>query len=170
MVALARSVPVRVLLLSSAALVLSLLACSSTADGGPSSSGSSGASTTSACAQDARKDIYTAGLSKQTASSYSVKIMDATPAPPAKLTNAMTIQLLDASGKPVDGASLSVLPFMPDHGHGSAVKPAVTPKGGGVYDIANLYYPMPGLWRITVTIQVPNVAPQDVAFSFCIDG
>lgn len=138
-------------------------------DGTSGTSGSSG-STTSACAQDTRKDIYTAGLSKKTAGALSVKIMDATPAPPAKLTNAMTFQLLDAGGLPVDGASLSVVPFMPDHGHGSAIKPSVTAKGGGVYAVTNLYYPMPGLWRVTVTIQMPNAAPQDVAFSFCIDG
>jgi hypothetical protein len=59
---------------------------------------------------------------------------------------------------------------MPDHGHGSSVKPAVTPKGGGTYDVTNVYLPMPGLWRLTVTVQMPNAAPQDAAFSFCIDG
>lgn len=125
---------------------------------------------TSACAQDNRKDVYTAGLSKQTAAALSVKLMSATPAPPAKLTNSLTLQVLDAAGQPLDGATLSVVPFMPDHGHGSAVKPAVTARGGGVYEVSNLYYPMPGLWRITVTIQLPNVTAQDVAFSFCIDG
>ena len=147
--------------------VLTVLACS-TSDGG-SDPGTSGGST-SACAQDGRKDVYTAGLAKQTAAALSVKIMSATPAPPAKLTNALTLQLLDAGGQPLDGATLSIAPFMPDHGHGSAVKPTVTAKGGGVYDVTNLYYPMPGLWRLTVTIQLPNVAAQDVAFSFCIDG
>jgi hypothetical protein len=29
---------------------------------------------------------------------------------------------------------------------------------------------MPGLWRLTVTVQMPNVAAQDAAFQFCIDG
>ncbi len=150
-----------------AAAAAFVVACASS-DGGSDPGGSSGS--TSACAQDARKDVYAAGLTKQTASAMSVKVMSATPAPPAKLTNELTLQLLDAAGQPVDGATLSVVPFMPDHGHGSAVKPAVTPKGGGVYDVTNLYYPMPGLWRVTVTVQMPNVAAQDVAFSFCIDG
>ena len=152
--------------LVAAAAAALVVACASS-DGGSDPGGSSG---TSACAQDARKDVYTAGLSKQTASAMSVKVMSATPAPPAKLTNELTLQLLDAAGRPVDGATISVVPFMPDHGHGSAVKPAVTPKGGGVYDVTNLYDPLPGLWRVTVTVQMPNVAAQDVAFSFCIDG
>lgn len=153
-------------LLAAAALVV---ACTSS-DGGSDPAGTSGSSTTSACAADTRKDVYTAGLAKQTASAMSVKVVSATPAPPAKLTNELSLQLLDAGGQPVDGATLSVVPFMPDHGHGSAIKPAVTPKGGGMYDVTNLYYPMPGLWRVTVTVQMPNVAAQDVAFSFCIDG
>jgi len=159
---------------SAASASVALLACAALLSacsgdgGGEGTSGSSG--TTTACAQDTRKDVYTAGLSKKTAGTLSVKIMEATPAPPAKLTNAMTLQVLDGGGLPVDGASVSVVPFMPDHGHGSAVKPSVSPKGGGVYEVANLYYPMPGLWRVTVTIQLPNAAPQDVAFSFCIDG
>lgn len=151
-------------------LATSLLvpACSTGDDDAPV--GPSDASTTSACAQDTRKDVYAAGLSRKTAASLSVTIMGATPAPPAKLTNALSLQLLDAGGQPLDGATLSVVPFMPDHGHGSAVKPTVTAKGGGLYDVTNLYYPMPGLWRVTVTVQVPNMAAQDVAFSFCIDG
>jgi len=152
-----------------------VVACSSSDDGGSSgtsgTSGTSGASgTTSACATDTRKDVYTAGLAKQTAGALSVKLMEATPAPPAKLSNALTFHVTDAAGSPVDGATLSVTPFMPDHGHGSSVKPSVTPKGGGAYDVTNVYLPMPGLWRLTVTVQQPNVAAQDVAFSFCIDG
>jgi len=159
----------RPLALSLLLVTVAVTACSSSDDGG--SSGTSGTSgTTGACATDTRKDIYTAGLAKQTSGALSVKLMEATPAPPAKQSNALTFQLTDAAGKPVDDATLSVTPFMPDHGHGSSVKPTITPKGGGTYDVANVYLPMPGLWRLTVTVQLPNVAAQDVAFSFCIDG
>ncbi|MDB4934293.1 MAG: hypothetical protein JWP87_1265 [Labilithrix sp.] len=147
-------------------------ACSSSDDGTSGTSGASGTTgTTSACATDARKDVYTAGLAKQTTpGALSVKLMAASPAPPAKQSNELTLQVVDAAGAPVDGATVSVTPFMPDHGHGSSVKPTVTPKGGGTYDVTNVYLPMPGLWRLTVTVQMPNVAPQDAAFSFCIDG
>jgi hypothetical protein len=151
-------------------LAVAATACSSSDDGGGSSGTSSTSGTASACATDTRKDVYTAGLAKQTSGALSVKLMQASPAPPAKQSNALTFQVTDAAGKPVDGATLSVTPFMPDHGHGSSVKPTVTPMGGGTYDVANVYLPMPGLWRLTVTVQMPNVAAQDVAFSFCIDG
>jgi hypothetical protein len=151
-----------------------LAACSSSSGGDDgtsgSTSGASGGTTSAACAQDTRKDIYTAGLAKQTPGALSIKLMEATPAPPQKQSNEMTLQVVDAAGKPVDGATLSVTPYMPDHGHGSSVKPTVTAKGGGVYDVTNVYLPMPGLWRLTVTVQMPNAAPQDAAFAFCIDG
>lgn len=156
--------------LALAATTVVVTACSSSSENAGSSGASGSAGSTSACATDARKDIYTAGLAKQTSGALSVKLMAATPAPPAKQSNALTFVVSDAAGKPLDGATLSVTPFMPDHGHGSSVKPTVTPMGGGMYDVANVYLPMPGLWRLTVTVQMPNVAAQDVAFSFCIDG
>lgn len=164
--------------IAATALLLSS-ACSSGGDGGTSSgestSGTSGSAAASACAQDTRKDTYAVGLAKQTsttsgAGALSVKLMEASPAPPQKQSNTLTLQVVDAAGKPVENATLSVTPFMPDHGHGSSVKPTVTSKGGGTYEVANVYLPMPGLWRLTVTVQMPNVAPQDAAFQFCIDG
>ena len=155
-----------------AAIALVATACSSGGSDG-NTGGTSGAVTTTstACAADNRKDIYTAGLAKETSTgALSIKLMNATPAPPQKQSNTLVLQVVDSAGKPVDGATLSVTPFMPDHGHGSSVKPTVTPMGGGVYDVANVYLPMPGLWRLTVTVQMPNVAAQDAAFQFCIDG
>ena len=154
-------------------LVALTAACSSGSGSDGSTGGTSGASTnqSAACAADTRKDIYTAGLSKPTASgALKIELMDATPAPPQKLSNALVLKVVDAGGAPVDGATLSVTPFMPDHGHGSSVKPTVMPMGGGVYAVSNVYLPMPGLWRLTVTVQMPNVAAQDAAFQFCIDG
>lgn len=157
------------------ALAALMPACSSSGSDG-NTGGTSGASTSpgtqsAACAADTRKDIYIAGLSKLTASgALKIELMDATPAPPQKQSNAMVLKLVDAAGAPVDGATLSVTPFMPDHGHGSSVKPTVMPMGAGVYAVSNVYLPMPGLWRLTVTVQMPNVAAQDAAFQFCIDG
>jgi hypothetical protein len=160
-------------ILGAIALVASACSSGGSDGGGSGTGGTSGAITTmsTACAADNRKDIYAAGLAKETSTgALSIKLMEATPAPPQKQSNALVLQVVDAAGKPVDGATLSVTPFMPDHGHGSSVKPTVTPMGGGVYDVANVYLPMPGLWRLTVTVQMPNVAAQDAAFQFCIDG
>ncbi|MBX3209427.1 MAG: FixH family protein [Labilithrix sp.] len=122
------------------------------------------------CAADDRKDIYTAGLSKP-AGALSVKLVDATPGPPIKGTNAMTIEVLDAGGQPVDGATVTVTPWMPDHAHGSAVKPVVTGLGGGKYTVEKVYLAMAGLWQIKIAVQPAGGGPlQEATFQFCLDG
>jgi hypothetical protein len=152
------------------ASVSALGACSSSPTD-PGSSGSSGTSgqAATACDKDTRKDVFTAGLAKQS-SALSVKIVESTPSPPKKGTNTMVLEITDPAGKPIDGATVSVTPWMPDHAHGSAVTPQVTPMSGGKYNVEKIYYPMPGLWKVTVTVQMPGAAPQEVAFNFCFDG
>ena len=122
------------------------------------------------CAADGRKDVYTAGLSKP-AGSFSVKLVESRPGPPIKGTNAMTLEVLDASGQPLDGATITVTPWMPDHAHGSAVKPEVTPLGGGKYDVEKVYLAMAGLWQIKIAVQPPGATTlEETMFQFCLDG
>jgi YtkA-like len=127
------------------------------------------------CVMDPRVDTYTAGLTKMGAKSMAqVKVMTADPAPPAKGGNAWTIQLLDAAGNPLDG-TFTVDEKMPDHGHGSAVRPKIT-KGDAVgsYTLNPLYLFMAGVWRIQFTVFPPGAdggAPLDtVTFFFCVEG
>jgi hypothetical protein len=127
------------------------------------------------CAMDPRIDTYTAGLTKAGAKGAAqVKIVSADPAPPAKGGNTWSIQILDASGNPLD-ATVTVDEKMPDHGHGTAVKPKITPgDGAGTYTIAPLYLFMAGVWRVQLSI-LPAGAdggpPIDVvSFYFCIEG
>lgn len=156
---------------SSAVLTL-LLACVPACgndDTGSSTSSSSGGNAT-ACERDTRKDVYAAGLSK-TGAAMTVKLLDAQPAPLVKGTNTLVLQVLDGAGKPVDAATITIVPFMPDHGHGSAVAPIVTPAGAdGKYNVSKVYLSMAGLWELRMNVQVPGSTPADVTFSFCLDG
>jgi len=134
------------------------------------SQNTSGAPPATACAADARKDIYTAGLSKP-AGDLSVKLVESRPGPPTKGANAMTLEILDAGARPVDGATITVTPWMPDHAHGSGAKPVVTPMGGGKYEVENVYLAMAGLWQIKIAVQPPGGGPlQETMFQFCLDG
>jgi hypothetical protein len=151
--------------LSLGAAALAGAACSS---GDSSSSSSSGAGTS--CAADGRKDIYTAGLTKP-AGTLQVKLVDAQPGPPIKGTNTLMLEIVDPAGNPVDGATVTVTPFMPDHGHGSAVTPIVTAAGSGKYEVTKVYLAMAGLWKITVSVQMPSGGGiQEAAFQFCLEG
>lgn len=124
---------------------------------------------TSSCAQETRADRYLVGLQKKTPSGLSVSLMTAEPAPPAKGNNAWTLKLVDASGAPIEAADVSLTPYMPDHAHGSAVKPEVKAQGGGNYGVSRIYLPMSGFWEFTITVVRGGVS-EEAKFGFCVDG
>jgi hypothetical protein len=134
---------------------------------------------TATCASDTRAETYVPGLSQAGKDHlYMVKLMSSDPGPPIKGNNAWVIAVSDAaSGAPVDGLSIKVTPFMPDHGHGTQIKAAVTAMGGGQYglDPVNLF--MAGLWQVTIDLTAGDVADMasaatvdQVVFSFCVEG
>jgi len=144
--------------------------CASSDSGnGTSNPGATTSATQTACSTDTRKDVYAAGMTKP-AGPLTVKLLESDPGPPIKGTNNMTVEVTDASGAPVDGAKLTVTPFMPDHGHGSSVVPTVAASGGGKYVVSNVYLVMAGLWRVTFSVQAGTAPSADAVFNFCLDG
>jgi hypothetical protein len=164
--------------LSTLAIAGTVTGCSSS-DATEASGDGGTVAISAACAADNRKDIYTAGLAK-TASDLSVSMTSseflpsgsaADPGPVQKGMNTVTILVTDANKAPVDGANVSLVLLMPDHGHGSAVTPTVKPLGGGKYEVDNVWLSMAGLWRFTFSI-IPTGAnaPKEAVYQFCIDG
>lgn len=94
-------------------------------------------------------------------------LVNAEPAPPRKGQNTWTLRLLDGSGEPVTGAELEATPFMPDHGHGAPLKPAVTEQADGTYRIERMIFQMPGIWETTITTTRGELTDEAV-FTFCI--
>lgn len=158
-------------------VVLGLVACSGDDDDGGGGTGTtSGAAT--ACAADTRKDVYASGLSKQ-ASDLKLQLVDSAYTPSEKPVqpgqvqkgmNAITVEVVDANGAAIDGATVALNLWMPDHGHGSARPPVVTPMGGGRYQIREVWLPMAGLWRFTIGVTANGGAAKSADFNFCIDG
>ncbi len=156
------------------AIAIALPACSSSDNpGAGGAGGSSGAAGSggynTACQNDPRAMPYTAGIEQDGKNgALKITILDATPAPPGVGDNAWTIQVTDANGAPIDGATFSVKPWMPDHGHGSSITPQITPMSDGKYSVdMNLF--MPGLWQIT--LDVTSAATTDsIVFDFCVQG
>lgn len=148
---------------------IAAVACSGDDDDDTSSGGGTRGPATG-CAADTRKDIYTAGMTKP-AGQYQVKIVESNPGPMVKGMNSMNLEIVDANGQPVDGATVTVTPFMPDHGHGSARQVVVKPLGNGRYEVTDIWLSMAGLWTLTVSIQPAGGGPiQETVFSFCLDG
>jgi len=151
------------------AALLGALSAGCGGGGSPAMTGPDGA-VFAACANDLRADVYAAGMDKTGKDQkLTVKLMSSDPGPPIKGTNAWTIAVTDAAGQPVDGATITVTPYMPDHNHGTSVKAVVTPLSGGSYAIAPLYFFMAGLWQTTLQVQSGD-SSDSVVFAFCVAG
>lgn len=132
---------------------------------------SAGASMQSICATDPRAEAYAVGLTATaTDGALSVKYLDADPAPPSKGLNTWNIEVDDAKGRPVEGATISVKLWMPDHGHGASVVPTVTDMGKGQYQVTLVDLFMPGIWQVTFNVKAPAESSDSAMFTFCVDG
>jgi nitrogen fixation protein FixH len=71
-------------------------------------------------------------------------------AAPALGENVLLVEVDDASGAPLSGATVTVSSWMPAHGHGSPDEAVVTETSPGHYRAAPVTLHMPGSWEITV--------------------
>ena len=93
---------------------------------------------------------------------FKVRILRATPDPPAKYTNNWVIRISDASGTPIVGARVEAGLYMPVHQH-SQPPPVITANADGTYSVSALELSMVGLFDLT--FKLPDLADQ-VTFRF----
>lgn len=109
---------------------------------------------------------------------YTIALLDAVPAPPAKGDNVWQMQVEDDTGDAAEGMSIRIRTWMPDHQHGSPIVPTITDEGGGVYSVDPVNLFMGGYWEVDVTAIDPgeteasddDVDLDMVQFRFCIDS
>ncbi len=132
--------------------------------------GDDGHTTEVNCALEERDDEFLAGMQKTGAGGMTFTLVSATPSPPARDDNTWEIDIATPAG-PFDG-TVTVVPFMPDHRHGTPIEVVVTPVAGtlGRYRATPINLWMPSLWEITVRA-TPTAGGADAAiFRFCIPG
>jgi hypothetical protein len=56
-----------------------------------------------------------------------------------------------ADGTPVDGLTMTIVPWMPAMGHGTPIVPTITPLGAGTYQLDHIDLYMAGLWQLRTT-------------------
>jgi len=138
--------------------LLSLAACGQNAGGSPDAAGDDMFLT---CDTDTRAMPYRPGMEVDSSAMppvFAVKLLESAPGPPVKGRNTWTIEIDELStGAPLDGVALTVMPYMPDHQHGTTPV-TVTPAGSGTYTLwpVNLY--MSGVWQVRFTIVAADVA------------
>lgn len=64
----------------------------------------------------------------------------------------------DEEKTPVEGASVSMTCFMPDHGHGMLREPVSEELGGGHYRAKGFLLHMDGYWKVSATVMVDGIA------------
>ena len=125
------------------------------------------------CHKDPRVVAWQPGLQVQsTDGSAKLQFVAADPSPPARdTTNVWRVRLSQASGLPLaEDTTVTLAPFMPDHGHGSMSAPQAEAKGKGEWQLAPVNLFMPGVWRFTVTALPTGGAPLTFVWHLCIDG
>lgn len=153
-------------------IVAGLVACSSSSSSsGNGGGGDAGDDGVIGCNGDSRAETYAAGMAQTGKAGVFKFVLEKSVPAPASAGSSLTwtLQVLDASGKPVDGATFPVLhPWMPLHGHGTS-QVMVTAGGNGTYTLSPLYFYMPGLWETDVTVQSPSGSQKDsTSFFFCM--
>ncbi len=84
------------------------------------------------------------------------------PAPPTVGYDASQLAITDQTGAPVSGATLTIVPWMPAHGHGASVQPTVQETAPGVYVATPVDFYMAGTWQLRTRIQrAGDAAPLD---------
>ncbi len=74
------------------------------------------------------------------------------PDPSVTGKNSLTLRLSEPGGAAVSGASFSIEPWMPAHGHGSSIVPQVVELGDGEYQSDDLIFTMPGTWEVRIAV------------------
>jgi hypothetical protein len=68
---------------------------------------------------------------------------------PSEGKNAFRVALEEiATGAPLVGAAITVRPRMPSMGHTALEEPTVIEDGGGIYQVSNVIFSMPGTWEV----------------------
>jgi hypothetical protein len=118
-------------------------------------------------------ETYTAGMSHSGDLSVLDFALYGDPAPPDKGVNVFTVQVTDAaSDVGVDGATVRITPFMPEHGHGTNPVDYGTAATGdaGSYESVPIDLFMSGLWELTFIVSSGDAVLDQTTYSFCLEG
>src|SRR5512143_130435 len=70
-----------------------------------------------------------------------------------KGANSVGIVINDKQGRPVEGADITAIPWLPVDRHGVSDKPVVTRMGGGKYLMDNLVLDRNGMWDLKISVK-----------------
>jgi len=117
-------------------------------------------------------DHFLAGMTKLgVAGRFQVRLVSSNPIPEFTGVYDWTIEVLDAEGNPVAGATVVAEPRMPEHGHGThpATTPATPVVGSEQLLLQAMDLFMPGTWVVTLNVTVGELSDH-LTFAFALEG
>jgi protein SCO1 len=76
--------------------------------------------------------------------------------------NSVDLKVRNRDGQSVEGAGITVTPWMPSMGHGVWDKPVITERGGGIYHVENIRIIMGGSWELKIKVRKGSLEEQAV--------
>jgi hypothetical protein len=121
------------------------------------------------CMAETRDDEFAIGLSKS-GSLVRATFVSGDPAPPIKGDNTWVLDFTDLDGASLVGPTITALPMMPDHGHGTPINAEVIALADpGRYEITPVNLFMTGLWQITFDVTLAGGEQDSLMFAFCVE-
>jgi hypothetical protein len=81
---------------------------------------------------------------------------------------AVELAIVDTAGAPATGVSLSVLLWMPAHGHGTSVQPQISETAPGVFVAEPLYLYMSGEWELLMSMATTGAGDDSATASLTV--
>jgi hypothetical protein len=147
------------------ASLLALACGSAPSDEDPEEPEASGGSGGASCA--GRGQPLVPELVLSAAEDVDVKLLSLEPPIPVVGDNAWQVQVT-RTDVPLEGASLSVLPWMPDHEHASTKTVYVSELEPGAYRLAPVFLGMVGYWEVGIEIAVSGEVLGSVSLNTCL--
>ena len=125
----------------------------------------------SLCESTSDIDTWSQAPITRVGENFSLELRAISPEPWSVGDNDWRIAVTHKDGQALEGVSLFVTPYMPDHGHG--VSPPIyngVEGADGVYDINTFNLIMPGFWEMTVTVGAEGIASEAIAFRICVES
>jgi hypothetical protein len=118
---------------------------------------------------EGRAHDFAPGMSEPTRDGeLNVALVSASPEVPSNTDNFWTVALTNADGQPIDDATIVAVPYMVDHGHGTAPQLGVA-TGEGRYDLGPVTLTMPGFWEITLELTLADGAKTSAIYPICVE-
>jgi hypothetical protein len=89
---------------------------------------------------------------KSSSGNLTLSVASAPTSPPQRGCAALQYVITDSSGKPVDGLTLQVVPWMVEMNHGSSLTTSVTAMGQGQYVVTSVDLFMEGDWLLKTDV------------------